>query len=179
MINFEELNYRIFEETNAARLRHSLNRVEYSRELCLISSLHSTQMKKYNFFSHTNSFNLLFKDLSERVSYFELSFSKVTENIADIPFLDSGNEKVFEMRKVNNETLYYSTKTGKQLFYYNIDSFSDFVIDAWMNSKGHRKNILDHEVTHLGCGAVLYFVKVNKNGDILPQLKVTQNFGRR
>jgi uncharacterized protein YkwD len=179
IINFEKLNYRIFEKTNAARLRHSLNRVEYSKDLCLISSLHSTQMKKYSFFSHINSYDPLFKGIRERATYFNLSFSKITENIADIPYLNSNDENIFEIRKVNNETLYYSTKTGKQLFYHDIDSFSVDVVDAWMNSPGHRKNILDKEVTHLGCGAVLYFVKINENGDTLPQLKVTQNFGRR
>ncbi|MCY1660932.1 CAP domain-containing protein [Chryseobacterium sp. SL1] len=179
MINFEELNYRIFEKTNMARLKHSLNRVEYSKELSLISSLHSTQMKKYSFFSHDNPYNPLLKDLKDRVLYFKLPFSKVTENIADVPFLDSNDESVFEVRKVNQENLFYSIKTGKQFFYYNTDSFSEFLVSAWMNSKGHRKNILDKEVTHLGCGAVLYFKEINDIGDTLPQLKVTQNFGRR
>jgi len=176
-INFEDLNYCIFEKTNAVRQRHSLKRLEYSKDLSMISSLHSTQMKKYNFFSHTNPYNQDLKDLIDRISYSKLSFKTVTENIADMPYLNTNSEKLMEIKESGNEILYYSKKTGQQFFYYNVESFSEFLVDAWMNSKGHRKNIMDKEVTHLGCGAVLYYRQVT---DIcrLPYLKVTQNFGK-
>jgi uncharacterized protein YkwD len=53
-------------------------------------------MKKFNFFSHSNRHN---KDLKDRVSFLNFNFSKVSENIADIPYLNTLNEKVFEIRK--------------------------------------------------------------------------------
>lgn len=177
MVNFEELNYKIFQRTNSQRVRHTLSPLVHSKELSLMSSLHSTQMKKFNFFSHTNPYNPILKDLNDRVSYFNLQFSKVSENIADIPYLNSNNER-FEIRKSNGELSFYSKRTKEQLFYYDLDSFSDYLLEAWMNSKGHRKNILDPTVTHLGCGAVLYFEQINKLGDKIPRIIVTQNFGR-
>lgn len=177
-INFELLNLRIFEKTNIARQMHSLESLIYSRELSLMSSLHSTQMKKYDFFSHTNSHNPILKELDDRVTHFNLRFEKVTENIADLSYLNSEEETKVEVRRVNDQTEFFSAKDGRKFNYYNIDSFSDYVVNAWMNSDGHRKNILDQSVTHLGCGAVIYNRTLNETGDCIPYLKVTQNFGK-
>lgn len=179
MLDIEKLNLSLFEFTNTVRLSYGLKNVLFSNELSMLSSIHSTQMKKYGFFSHTNAFNVNLKDLKDRVSYFDFSFTKVTENIADIPLLNSLGENEFEIREVNNEIAFFSKKNKKQFFYHTIDSFSIFVITAWMNSTGHRKNILDKDVTHLGCGAVIYYRDINNNGIKIPYLKVTQNFARR
>ena len=97
---------------------------------------------------------------------------------SDLYYLNTLNEEVFEIRKDKNIISFYSKLNGKQFNFHTIDSFSHFVVNAWMNSNGHRKNILDNEVSHLGCGAVLYYRDINNEGDKLPYLKVTQNFGR-
>lgn len=177
-MNFDYLNYAIYEKTNALRARKSLSALVYSKDLSVVCSLHSTQMKKYDFFSHTNPYNPLLKDVKDRISYFNLTFSKVTENIADVPFLNFRGEQKYKFKKINNQFLFFSTKTGKQFFDHDIDSFSDYVLDSWMNSTGHRKNILDKSVTYLGCGAVLYFKEID-NEFQMPYLKVTQNFGKK
>lgn len=177
-INIEHLNLRIFEQTNTVREMHRLNVLKYSRELSLMSSLHSTQMKKYDFFSHTNSHNPLLKELDDRATYFNLRYQKVTENIADIPFLNTEGESRIEIRLKDNLPTFYSEKDGRVFTYHTIDSFSDYVVTAWMNSKGHRKNILDQTVTHLGCGAVLYFKTLDVHGLNVAHFKVTQNFAR-
>jgi len=44
------------------------------------------------------------------------------------------------------------------------------VVDVWMNSPGHRANILNPDYTHLGCGAVFY------EKDNFIYYKATQNF---
>ena len=44
------------------------------------------------------------------------------------------------------------------------------VEDLWMNSAGHRKNILSSRYTHLGCGVAFYY----DNGVLM--YKATQNF---
>ncbi len=178
IIDFEKLNYSIYEKTNAVRKDNSLSLLTYSTELSIISSLHSTQMKKFNFFSHTNKFNQSLKDLKDRVSFFNLNFSKVTENIADLSLLNTFTEEVFEIRKCENQINFFSKKNGNQFNFHTITSFSEYVVNAWMNSKGHRKNILDSDVTHLGCGAVLYYREINNLGDKLAYLKVTQNFAK-
>lgn len=177
-INFELLNLRIFEMTNTVRQMHLLKPLKYSRELSLLSSLHSTQMKKYDFFSHTNSHNPLLKELGDRTAYLNLNYEKVTENIADMPYLNSNGETRIEIRIVNGQTRFFSEKDGRSFNYYTVDSFSEYVVDAWMNSKGHRKNILDQSVTHLGCGAVIYLKALDVERFSMPYLKVTQNFAK-
>lgn len=157
---------------------HSLKSLIYSRELSFLSSLHSTQMKKYDFFSHRNSHNPHLKELGDRTAYLNLNYEKVTENIADMPYLNSNGETRIEIRRVNGQIRFFSEKDGRAFNYYNVDSFSDYVVSAWMNSKGHRKNILDQSVTHLGCGAVIYFKALDVDRFSMPHLKVTQNFAK-
>lgn len=178
IINFEKFNYTLYQSTNTVRKNNNLSMLSYSDNLSILPSLHSTPMKKFNFFSHSNRHNKDLKDLKDRFSFLNFNFSKVSENIADIPYLNTLNEKVFEIRKDENLISFYLKINGKQFNFHTIDSFSDFVVNAWMNSKGHTKNILDNEVTHLGCGAVLYYGDINNEGDKLPYLKLTQNFGR-
>lgn len=44
------------------------------------------------------------------------------------------------------------------------------LLEMWMNSKGHRENILNPKYTHLGCGIALYY------DENWLMVKATQNF---
>lgn len=45
-----------------------------------------------------------------------------------------------------------------------------YLIEIWMDSPGHRENILTGQYTHLGCGAAFYYE------DSFVYVKATQNF---
>ena len=50
---------------------------------------------------------------------------------------------------------------------YPLDSLAPVVVDAWLNSSGHRENLLDPNVTHVGLGVSVLDGKIS----------VTQMFG--
>lgn len=61
-------------------------------------------------------------------------------------------------------------RVSENLFYcegYPVDALAPVVIDSWLQSPGHRANLLDPQVTHMGLGVV------EKNGTV----SITQVFG--
>ncbi|MFH5823822.1 CAP domain-containing protein [Georgenia sp. AZ-5] len=51
---------------------------------------------------------------------------------------------------------------------YSVEQMAEVFVDGWINSDGHRRNILDADMTHTGVG-----IAQNADGDVY----ATQNFG--
>jgi hypothetical protein len=49
------------------------------------------------------------------------------------------------------------------------------IIDGWMNSEGHRLNVLNPQFKFLGCGCVPYVLEDTHSRQ--EGLKISQNFG--
>lgn len=74
-------------------------------------------------------------------------------------------------KRIKNAKIKGWSKLGENLFYVeNIAKFNAFAVKGWMNSPGHRQNILDDEWTSTGVG-----VGVAENGDVY----ITQVFLKR
>lgn len=135
------LNAAIFFATNAERLKHKLPLFQPSRALTESAFGHSQDMALQGFFAHNNP-----KDATKRTPWQRMELHGVTggqraENIA--------------MRTVNGMTYL---------------AYADAIMKMWMNSPGHRANILNRKLTFLGCGA--YACRCPKF-----HIHATQNFG--
>ena len=180
-INIKLLNAAIFFLTNEEREKQHLSVCEYNNVLESSSMLHSSQMKIYNFFSHENLYNSKLKTVKNRIDSIitkeNKEFSCIGENIADYPLLNSGGNK-FIVQNSFGKQRYFSANYGNELKNFTYQEFAHSVVVGWMNSEGHRKNILTKEFLFLGCGVDLY--KKNTNSQNLVHnlyFKVTQNFG--
>lgn len=118
------LNAALFFATNAVRAKHKLPLFQPSRALTVSAFGHSRDMTLQDFFSHQNP-----KDATKRTPWQRMEMQGVTgghraENIA--------------MLTVNGMTYL---------------ACADAIVKMWMNSPGHRANILNRNLTFLGCGA--------------------------
>lgn len=133
------LHAAIFHLTNLERKKKKLPYLEYHEKLEAAALLHSNEMLKLNFFSHVNSKNKGLKNPEDRGKRVGIQNPFLAENIA--------------------ETYANNSLTILQL--------AQELMGMWMNSSGHKANILSRDGLQLGCGCA-----AQEQGKLL----CTQNF---
>ena len=166
------LDAAVFWFSNVERRRHSLKQFQFHDRLRKAAILHSEQMRRHNFFSHDNAFDARYRTLTDRVNSITdnsgQDFISCGENIADYPIINANERFRVENR---NGTPQYFTTFGREIYPYSYHDYAKIVVEGWMNSPGHRKNILNPDYVYLGCGCKEY----EKQGMLY--FKLTQNFG--
>lgn len=117
------LNAAIFFATNAEREKRKLPLFQPSRGLTSCAYEHSRDMALEKFFSHENPNDPTKRTPWQRMEAKGIKSGERAENIA--------------MRTVNGLTYL---------------AFADEMLKLWMNSPGHRANILNRKFLFLGCG---------------------------
>tara|TARA_B110000240_G_C13266837_1_gene354112 strand:- start:37 stop:657 length:621 start_codon:yes stop_codon:yes gene_type:complete len=143
-IDNELLAAAIFHATNVERKKHERSLFTHSKSLFIAAQGHSEEMVSYGFFSHTSPIKGK-QSMSNRLKKVGLENAYFAENIAE--------------SFVEKRSNYWSTATQ--------------IVNQWMNSSGHRKNILNSKYNYLGCGTY-YFSKKQYEGYLF--FKSTQNF---
>ena len=122
----KELERRIFQFTNEARRKNGLPPLDSDNDLMVKARCKSDDMLKNNYFSHTSPEGETLKDrIQEEKPASYRTISRIGENIYMGARFD------------------YST---------DIKTQARMIVDGWMTSPGHRRNILDPNYTHLGVG---------------------------
>lgn len=179
-LNIDLLNAAIFHFTNNERNKFRIPICQFHSVLRDSSIIHSSQMKLLDFFSHDNPYNPNYRTLKDRVDSIKEEnnqfFSSIGENISDYPILKS-NESQFVVKSFLNTQRYYSIDGMKEIHPFTYEEFATEVVNGWMNSEGHKRNILNCQFKYLGCGAVLYEKRNNYLSPSIIHFKITQNFG--
>jgi uncharacterized protein YkwD len=154
----------VLEHTNAARRRHGLPALAPSQELETVAGAHSRDMAERNYFSHTTRGLLKRESFGERARSAGITRARMAENIAMLPALKSG--VVYTRRNPDGSREREVTSEN-----YTYDGLAQAAVEKWMESPGHRRNILDPALEQLGVGCA-----IATRGDI-PYIYITQNFG--
>jgi uncharacterized protein YkwD len=122
----KELERRVLQLTNEARRKNGLASLNPDNDLAVKARAKSDDMLTNKYFSHTSPEGKTLKDRfqEEKPASYQ-TISRVGENI----YMGSRFD--------------YST---------DIKTQARMIVDGWMTSPGHRKNILDPNYTHLGVG---------------------------
>jgi uncharacterized protein YkwD len=130
-LDLSALEKRIHDLINKERQKHGLSTIRWDDALKRIAQKHSADMAKRNYFSHTSPEG---RDFSYRYIKSGYACSITIENR-----IYKGAENLFQ----NN--LYTSVTTVNGISYYDWNTLEDIAestVEGWMNSPGHRKNIL-------------------------------------
>ena len=122
----KELERRIFQLTNEARHKNGLPGLDWDSGLAAKAQAKSDDMLKNNYFSHTSPDGKTLKDRFQE------------EKPASIRNISRIGENIYMGAKLD-----YSTDIKIQ---------ARLIVDGWMTSPGHRRNILDPNYTHIGVG---------------------------
>jgi uncharacterized protein YkwD len=174
-IDFENIDYRrlhaaIFFVTNEERAKKNLTFLEYAPELEKVAIMHSRDMNRDSFFSHFNPVDKKKKTPNDRAVLAGILNPYLAENIATCHGLTyvSGTN-VF----IKGDGQFSYKTDGELIPPHTYLSLAESVVENWMNSKGHRKNILLDTALQLGCGSDFYRDAHFNN---MPSFMVTQNF---
>lgn len=125
----------VFEQVNHIRTEHGLNTLSYNQKLAVKADAHAEDMGRYDYLNHTS---LDGETVRERYP-----FCPAGENIAQT--------WVLENIMIDAESEYYS----------NEKELANGLAKQWMNSPGHRENILLKQYASSGVG-----VSITPNGKV-------------
>jgi len=148
----------VHQYTNEQRQQHGLNQLVSDRNLAKIAYGHSLDMATNDFFDHTNLKGLEPTDRADtaRYSCTKNYGSYYTEGIAENIFQHNLYNSI---SYINGIPTSYDWNTNDEIAYQ--------VVDGWMNSPGHRDNILESNYDKEGIGVAI---------TLDDKVYVTQNF---
>ncbi|MDD1677476.1 MAG: CAP domain-containing protein, partial [Methanomicrobiales archaeon] len=133
-----EIEQSVFRLTNEERIRYGLSALVWDDALAVVARDHSRDMAENGFFSHTNPAG---EDPTARAQRHGYPTRKslgggsyqigIAENIAKMP---TGNV------------------VGIGYVAPDAESVARALVQGWMDSPGHRENILAEKIDHLGVG---------------------------
>lgn len=155
----------VFEYINAERHRHRMAPFNPDRALWQAARAHSGDMAARNYFSHDAPRGFMRKTgFGDRLRSHGVVARQMAENIAMLPLVNS--------RTVTRRPDQYGRMTTDiQEARLNYDRLAAWAVQQWMESPGHRKNILNPSLSTMGIG-----VAVGKRGQE-DYVYLTQEFG--
>ena len=163
--------------TNRERVRHGLKPFSFHPKLREMATCHSEQMRLHRFCGHENPAEGRYRTLGDRLEAVKDShfagFRCIGENIAQYPALKSG-PTFFVVYDARGQP-HCRDQDGKPLRPYTCLEYAEAVVKGWMDSPGHRANILNPDFEYIGCGCA-GFARTDE-GLSRNYFNLTQNFG--
>lgn len=172
-VNLPLLQAAIFYATNEERVKAKLKPFEFRSEIELVASGHAQDMVKYGFYSHTSRIRIK-RSVRDRFHLEGLNPEFFGENICSTYGLQYQAGRKVNPPYPSGEFTYALTSKREVIPPHTYLSFAKSVVKLWMESPGHRQNILNPQFKKLGCGARVYR---EKNFYNMPYFMVVQNFG--
>ncbi|WP_083883443.1 CAP domain-containing protein [Methanoregula formicica] len=147
-IDPSSLEARIHDLINNERRQNGLSTLSYDSFLASIARGHSYDMTLRNFFEHTNPDGLDARARGEWAGYpcvrdYETYYTEgISENIAMVYRYDTYKDLIAPNGTVMQTEYQWSTE----------EFIANKVVNGWMNSEGHRNNILDYHFQQEGIG---------------------------
>ena len=145
-INIEELEQDIHNLVNIERKNQNLKSLSWDSNLHVVARSHSNDMAQKNYFAHVN---LEGKTPSDRADSFQFNCQKIVGNliysgIAENIFQNNLYNKVWT---VNGIPTKYEWNSQQEI--------AESTIQGWMDSPGHRKNILGETFDREAIGIIV------------------------
>lgn len=161
-------NKAILSEVNFVRCRAGLSPVKLETGLIRVAGKHANWMARQGTLSHRSNVRGQ-SSVQERVLASGLNVRRGSENIGNLPRYNfGGSRKIFVQNK--SKCLFTNT-SGKGIPPHSYVSLATQIVGMWMNSSGHRRNVLDRNAKAVG-SALGY----DGRGSNCGQFYLSQNF---
>jgi uncharacterized protein YkwD len=152
-INSRLLSAAVHHETNLRRERHRLPPLKYDMRAEEAARMQAEAMAQGRFVGHINPLDASRRDLADRVRLAGLRPAFAAENVAQAFGRHYKSGRPFTVEKAGNEVVYRYAPSGEAIPMHTYLSFAADLLDGWMDSPGHRKNILHQRPHFHGCSA--------------------------
>jgi len=155
-------------EVNRQRCKRGLSPLAEDAGLSRAASLHSGDMVVNDFFDHTSPVEGRATP-ADRLKLTGVGYTRLAENIATLSIYDF-RDKHFIIRDAANCDFAFS-RDGPAIRPRTYAGAAEALVDSWMDSPGHRRNILHPDMTRVGTGAA-----VKPDPQVCGELVVVQDF---
>lgn len=160
-IDFERMDAELLEEaiclaTNEAREAKGLSALPFERHLARAARSHARRMARYKFFGHADPRDAARKSPEDRARRAGVENPYIAENVAVRMGLKMrSGEPVYV---VDPDRSWFSRRPGgAPIPPHTYRTFARAIVAQWMESTGHRENILSESGQQMGCGVGLRF----------------------
>ncbi len=167
-IDYTKLHAAIFHVTNTQRAHHGLPLLSHHPLLEKAAKLHAKRMTQLDFYEHDDPYDENLHKPSDRGRYVGITNAMLAENIHYFSGLSYATGEALYV--LPGRGRYSVTPRGPAIKMHTYLSFADAIVAEWMDSPGHRENILDREAYQLGVGVQFLW------NDDFPKFKAVQNF---
>ncbi len=169
-IDIPLLNIAIFFETNRQRSLKGLLPFKHSIQLETAATDYSNDMVKHDFFSHISPVPGK-NSLEDRLKKAGIKKEFYGENISYNYILKLAGIRYIPPSSMGD---FYKSDGVTKIETHTYKTMAVEIVNNWMNSPGHRSNILNRQFNMLGCGCAFYYS--GEGIDKIPALKCTQWF---
>lgn len=143
------LDAAVFHETNRRRAKHDLPPLKFRPKLREAARLQARAMVKLGKVTHENPAKNE-KMPSDRMKLLGLDGHYYAENVAMVFGIRYKSGEQVYPRELEGREVFSKKPGGKPIQPHSYASFAKYLLDEWMASPGHRKNILSKEPEFLG-----------------------------
>ncbi len=155
-IDFDSIDYAlmsaaVFHETNRRRVEHGLQPLEFREKLREAAKIQALSMAKREVVTHGHP-GAGKRAPADRLDHVGLRGAFSAENVALTFGIRYESEKPFMTREEDGTTVFSYEPGGEAIAPHSYISMAESLMDGWMASPGHRRNILDKSPEELGTG---------------------------
>jgi uncharacterized protein YkwD len=158
-VNSGLLSAAVLHETNRRRVAEGLPPLKHHAKAIEAAEIQSQIMKKRGSISHENPENPKYATLIKRVQAVGVKPGFAAENVATSFGFRYQSGRAFYKREERGKTIFSYTPEGPAMKPHTYESFARALVESWMNSPGHRKNILHESAEYLGASCVVSLAK--------------------
>ncbi len=145
----------IFEESNRQRSAAGLPKLAPLAGAQTAARWQAQTMAQAGAISHVNSSDRTRRTLEDRIRANGITFRFIAENVAvNFAINYEARRPVYQRKGPAGEMLFSYTGDGPALPPHTYASFARAIVSQWMNSSGHRQNLLSRKAKYLGCAAL-------------------------
>lgn len=153
-ISYKQLNQRLLDaailaQVNFYRCKHGLPKLAPAGGLRKQASTHSMWMARSGKLSHKATSGTT-RSLKGRLKSSGVKYKTGAENIGVMRFYNLDNRR-FLIR--SSSKCVFTTPSGQRIGRQSYHSLAKLAVREWMESPGHRRNILRRNLRHTGAGA--------------------------
>jgi len=146
-LNQSLFNQAVLSEVNYVRCKAGIGPVKLAGGLINVAGTHAAWMASKSHLSHKSTIRGQ-SSVKERVLASGLRVRRGSENIGNVPRYQFGGST--RIRIKSNSRCEFTTTSGKVIAPHSYATLASQIVDMWMNSPGHRKNVLDRHATSVG-----------------------------
>ncbi|MEL7533549.1 MAG: CAP domain-containing protein [Bacteroidota bacterium] len=162
----------VFYLSNQVREEHGLRPFDFDPDLQEMALYHTKAMAQFHFMGHYNEYEPKMRTPAKRAWAFNANFT--SENVGRFLLYQLADDQEYYAAFSEGKNQFFDLKENpvpKHTYW----SFAEAVLQAWLDSPSHRRNLLNPQYGTLGCAVSL------SPGEQLPYAipvaYATQNFG--